>query len=168
MCQILEGLLGDNLHVWKLNNDLLNVSRLCEKSVIVNLKSDQWPADVAQPELRFLKWNENNRPKTCQTSAGCEENTPLIRKPTSDLPTSCRFCNWPMTCVMSAGLIQKIFLKWTIAENWPVTCGTSAGWDEYAPLIRKPTSDLPTSDRSCNWPMTCVMLAGLIQTKKCG
>ena len=78
MCQILEGLLGDNLHVWKLNNDLLNVSRLCEKSVIVNLKSDQWPADVAQPELKFLKWNENNRPKTCQTSAGCEENTPLI------------------------------------------------------------------------------------------
>ena len=148
----------------KLTSDLSNISRLCGnlKNVTNNLptshrlptskwmttdlsnigrlwwkfsappKTDQWPANISQVELLTIDLSDVGRfnaidifsiawspktPQTCQTSAGCDENPPLTRKPTIDLPTSDRLSYWPSTCMMLAGLIQqeKCGYTWVMA-----------------------------------------------------
>ena len=111
----------------KVTSDLLNISRLCGEWFLP-LKTVQWPANIRQ--VYDMKITVQ---KSCRTLAGCEENYSHIRKLTSDLPVSGRLSNWPTTCVMLAGLIQK---KNEICET------------------RKLTSDLPDISRLRGKPVT--------------
>ena len=86
------------------------------------------------------------------------QNFPLHRKQTSDLPTSSRFSNGPMTCVMLAGLIQKIFSKSTLAENLTVTCQRQKGYSCSTLLGNK-------NDRNRGFPIFRLRWQFLIQGK---
>ena len=142
----------------KLTSDLSNISRLCGnvKNVTNNL-----PTSRRLPTLKWMTtnlsyigrlwWKFTAPPKTDQWPA----NITQVTIPTSDL------------CDVGRFDLKNIFsIDWS--RKLPHTCHTSAGCDENPPLHRKPTSDLPTSDRSPYRPVTCVMLAGLIQQDKCG
>ena len=101
--------------------------------------------------------HENEWPQTCRTSAGCDENSPLHRKPTSDLPTSARSPYRPVTCVMLAGLIWKIFFQLTGAENYH----TPVIHRQVVMKIRRSTENRPVTcrhqagHRTDQWPVWC-------------
>ena len=87
---------------------------------------------------------------TCWCSAGYWSVAGIFS--VSNLPTSHRSLVSLTTCLSVLGSVGDYEF--------------SADFRKNISHKRKLTSDLPTSGRFCNWPMTWITLAGLIQSKR--